>query len=289
MARYGLLLGLLTLCGIGIALLIDYLKAHPDLDQYVYKTTPAGALRLDILRPDRPSPERGAILFLFGGGWITGQREQFLPQAQYFAQQGWLSVLVDYRVANRHGSTPLDSLEDARDAWDWLQSRSEMLNIDPRQVVLAGGSSGGHLAACLASGCGTRLASPPSALILYNPVLDLVAAHPDDGFSPEEMALIEQLSPAVRVQLSPGRALCQLEMPRLLLFGDQDPLYQRYLELQCADTSSSIAPLEVVTWSAVGHGFFNHSPYLQQTSERIADFLQRAGSADPESGRQSNR
>ncbi|WP_157976438.1 alpha/beta hydrolase [Parahaliea mediterranea] len=266
---------------------------------FVYKTTPSGALYLEALYPAQQAPERPAILFLFGGGWVTGHRQQFLPQARFFASRGWLSVVADYRVASRHGSTPQDALADARDAWAWLQSRAGQFDIDPRQMVLAGGSSGGHLAACMASGCGTApLSPPPRALVLYNPVLDLVAARPQDGFSTGEMDLIRQMTAEERERLSPWRApghapghhsgraasqpLCELPIPRLLIYGDQDPLYRHYLTQPCGDAGEPQVPLGVATWEGVGHGFFNEPPYTRQTNELIADFLQRSGRLNPQ-------
>ena len=51
-------------------------------------------------------------------------------------------------MKSRHGVTPKECVEDAKSAVRWLRQNAAKLGIDPNRIVAAGGSAGGHIAAC---------------------------------------------------------------------------------------------------------------------------------------------
>ena len=57
---------------------------------HVYKTAGDTQLRLHVFSPadHRGSSTRPAIVFFFGGGWISGTVEQFVPQSKHLAEEG---------------------------------------------------------------------------------------------------------------------------------------------------------------------------------------------------------
>lgn len=283
---------LLGLAGLATAALAAGLAHHrhgrhnPGMETVSYKQTPQGTLALDIYRPAEPGPSRGALLFFFGGGWVAGDRRQFAPQADYFSRLGLVVVLADYRVAGRHGTGIPEAQEDAADSYRWLQKHAASMGLAPNAVAVAGGSSGGHLAACLATGCGTPAANPaPAALLLYNPVLDLPSASAALGFSAQELALIGALSPREQLQRSPGRRLCELHFPQLVLFGEEDPLLPQTQWLDCPGARD----LQLLTWPDAGHGFFNRAPLLGETTAAAHRFLSDAGLLPATSGNSTHR
>lgn len=252
----------------------------PQVESVSYKQTPQGSLALDIYRPVATGDARGALLFFFGGGWVAGNRRQFAPQADYFARRGLVCLLVDYRVSGRHGTGIAEAVEDAADAYSWLQRHAANLGVDPTAIALAGGSAGGHLAACIATGCGAPAAQPrPAALLLYNPVLDLTDARAGLGFSRGERELIAALPAGEPFRLSPADRLCELPIPRLLLFGERDPLLARAEQLDCPGEPG----LRRLTWPGVGHGFFNREPWRRETTQAAHRFLADAGLLSPPS------
>ena len=89
-------------------------------------------------------------MFFFGGAWTQWRPGQFEPQASYLAGRGMVAIRADYRVKNRHRATPADGVEDAKSAIRWVRQNASMLGVDPDRIVAAGGSAGGHLAACTA-------------------------------------------------------------------------------------------------------------------------------------------
>ncbi|HEV3028839.1 MAG TPA: alpha/beta hydrolase, partial [Planctomycetota bacterium] len=134
------------------ALLASMFQDHPPAEQ-VYKKTEQGDLKISISFPEdwKASDRRPVIVFFFGGGWTQGTVQQFAPQAAYLAKRGMVAARADYRVKSRHQVTPDKCVEDAKSAVRWLRKNAATLGIDPEKVVAAGGSAGGHLAACTAT------------------------------------------------------------------------------------------------------------------------------------------
>ena len=99
-----------------------------------------------------------------------------IPNAR--TERGMVAISADYRVKRTHGVTPFECVEDGRAAIAFLRRHAERLGIDPSRICAAGGSAGGHVAACTAcradppdatgSPDATEL-SVPNALALFNP------------------------------------------------------------------------------------------------------------------------
>src|ERR687894_2285348 len=85
---------------------------------YRRTTTHTGAaidLKLDIYEPSGDTAaERPVVMWMFGGAWRFGNRQQLAAYAQDSARRGYVGVTIDYRI--RAGGGPL--LELARDAYD---------------------------------------------------------------------------------------------------------------------------------------------------------------------------
>ena len=126
---------------------------------FTYKTTKQGDLEIVVHYPPgwKETDKRPAIVFFFGGGWNSGTIRQFEPQAKHIANRGMVAARADYRVKSRHGVRPNDCVEDAKSAVRWMRQNATKLGVDPDRIVSAGGSAGGHIAACTASVSYTHL------------------------------------------------------------------------------------------------------------------------------------
>jgi acetyl esterase/lipase len=153
---------------------------QPTLRPY---KTPAGSapLNLHVFTPSSgPATMRPAIVFFFGGGWSTGTPIQYYPEARHFAAQGYVAVAADYRITSTHsGNTTFESVADAKSVIRHLRANATELGIDPRRIVAAGASAGGHLAASTALLPGLddlsdnlSISARPDALVLWYPVID---------------------------------------------------------------------------------------------------------------------
>lgn len=130
---------------------------------FVYAVKGADTLRLDrytALTAD--SRMRPCLLFLFGGGFVGGQRdgEAFLSYLDYYAQRGYIVVSIDYRLGMK---APMEAgtitpetfaptfvsaismaVEDLYDATAYVYAHAAEWGID-RSLIVASGSSAGAI------------------------------------------------------------------------------------------------------------------------------------------------
>jgi len=241
-----------------------------------YRSTAQGDLALHLSLPAEPAgaARRPAIVFFFGGGWKNGSAAQFRPQADYLASRGMVAACADYRIASIHGTTPDACVEDAKAAVRWLREHAADFQIDPDRIVAAGGSAGGHLAACTALVPGfepqdAAVSSRPNALLLFNPALNI-----------DELVRQRRATPPIPLDvveaITPNRFVAAGAPPAAIFFGTDDPL------LAGADAYLAKAEplgLRAELWTAEGqpHGFFNRSPWIQVTARKADEFLASLG------------
>lgn len=252
----------------------DPVKDNPR--PFIYKKTKPADLAMYVhFPPDwKKADKRPAIVFFFGGGWTSGKVEQFEPQARYLASRGMVAARADYRVKSRHNVTPDACVEDAKSAIRWLRQNAAMLGVDPDRIVAAGGSAGGHIAACTscpgldAPDEDLKVSSRPNAMVLFNPVVRF------DGV-PELMQRIgkdEKLGKA----LSPTLHLSKDTPPAIFFYGKEDRLLKQGEEY-VARSKEVGHRAELFLADGVGHGFFNRSPWQERTLHRVDEFLGSLG------------
>lgn len=104
-------------------------------------------LKLDIYEPRGDTvEERPVIMWMFGGYWQYGDRQQMAAYAQDAARRGYVGVTIDYRIRSSQGFDLIeaanDGYEDAVAALDWLQDHAEEYDLDPDAIVAGGYSAG---------------------------------------------------------------------------------------------------------------------------------------------------
>ncbi len=106
-------------------------------------------LKLDVHQPRAGGTGLPVLVYVHGGGWVIGHREhQGLPLLQHFAARGWVCFSVDHRRSPR--ATFPEHLCDVKSALAWVREHAHEYGGDPSFLVLAGNSSGAHLAALAA-------------------------------------------------------------------------------------------------------------------------------------------
>jgi acetyl esterase/lipase len=123
-----------------VFLFIAYLVGFGQ-ERFLYKKVDTAQLYLEVYPsvindPSKPAP---AMVFFFGGGWNSGTVKQFEPHAKYFIQRGITCILVDYRVKEKHKSTPFESLKDAKSAIRYIRAHATDLHIDSSKIIASGG------------------------------------------------------------------------------------------------------------------------------------------------------
>ena len=258
-------------------LFIAYLVGFGQ-ERFLYKKVDTAQLYLEVYPsvindPSKPAP---AMVFFFGGGWNSGTVKQFEPHAKYFIQRGITCILVDYRVKEKHKSTPFESLKDAKSAIRYIRAHATDLHIDSSKIIASGGSAGGHLAAATAiitdyneSTDNLAISSVPNALVLFNPVFD----NGPGGYG------YERIGDAYK-SFSPLHNIKAGAPPSIVFLGDKDhlvPVETAKYYKQVMEKVKSRCDLFI--YEGQGHGFFNYKnlEYYKKTVLETDTFLQSLG------------
>ncbi|MEO8814325.1 MAG: alpha/beta hydrolase, partial [Mycobacterium sp.] len=120
-------------------------RRHMYRSSVRYGSDPAQVL--DVWRRKDLSGEPAPVLiFVPGGAWVHGSRTlQGYALLSHLAEQGWVCLSIDYRVAP-HNRWPRHII-DVKTAIAWAHANVDKFGGDRNFVAVAGSSAGGHLAA----------------------------------------------------------------------------------------------------------------------------------------------
>jgi acetyl esterase/lipase len=103
--------------------------------------------KLDIY-PAAPEAKQPVIVFLYGGAWNSGRRQDYAWAARALAAKGFVVVVPDYRLAP---ADPFPAfVDDAAAAAVWAHRNVARFGGDPDRMVLMGHSAGAHIAMMVA-------------------------------------------------------------------------------------------------------------------------------------------
>ncbi|MCP5532350.1 MAG: alpha/beta hydrolase [Akkermansiaceae bacterium] len=150
-----------------------------DAATYIYQERPQGPVQAHVYQPEFDSGKpRPVVIFFHGGFWDTPTPTQFVPHCLHFASRGAVAVAAETRTASRHGTGPLEAIEDARDLVRWIRHNTDTFGIDSDKVIL-GGAAGGALLALLATMPKPKAMPPvdgldcrPQALLLFSALVN---------------------------------------------------------------------------------------------------------------------
>jgi len=250
-------------------------KLEPDR-KVVYKRVGERALRLHVFEPDDAGTKaRPVFMIIHGGGWTGGEPRKFYPVAEHFARRGMLGISLEYRLVKpKSGVTVFDCVRDGRSAVRFVRAHAAELGVDPKRIVVAGGSAGGHVAVGTAlldfdePGEDRSVPCAPDALVLLNPVIDTSAA----GYGQAKIGeRWRELSPLHQVRGGlPSTILFHSTADRVTPYAGA----RRFVELSRAAGNDC----ELVTYEGGRHGYFlfDEAAY-RDLIRRIEAFLQRHG------------
>ena len=105
--------------------------------------------RLDLFLPKSPrSRSVPLVVFIHGGGWMAGDKEQGGPLLlNYVANGEFAGASIGYRFSTE-AAWPAQ-IHDCKAAIRWLRTHAREHGIDPDRIGVWGGSAGGHLVSML--------------------------------------------------------------------------------------------------------------------------------------------
>jgi acetyl esterase/lipase len=107
--------------------------------------------KLDLYYPQYPintNPKYPLIIWVHGGGFIAGHKEELANYCKILASKGFIVASADYSIApETHYPVPVSQINTAI---AFLVKGTEF-NIDTSKIILAGDSGGAHIVAQLAN------------------------------------------------------------------------------------------------------------------------------------------
>lgn len=114
-----------------------------------YITPPDAVRKGDVYLPKNEKDKlRPAVLYIHGGGWSGGDKQESSMMPEALAAQGFVVFNINYRLVHRGGEFPAN-FTDVKDAFAFLASKSDEWRIDKAKIAVMGGSAGAHLAMLL--------------------------------------------------------------------------------------------------------------------------------------------
>ncbi|MDT7572821.1 MAG: hypothetical protein QOE05_2995 [Actinomycetota bacterium] len=248
----------------------------------VYGTAGAGGREL-TMHLCRAAPSAGpspAIVFIHGGGWAQGDPYLHVRHCLELAARGYVAAAISFRQS---GEAPFPAaLEDAKCAVRWLRAHAAELEVDAERIAVAGGSSGGHLAAMVATapdrfegagGC-AEVSSRVAAAVLWYPPTDLAAVAATGAERPELTAFLGELTPERLHEASPLTYVSAACPPVLTMTGSADELVDAAGVRQFHDALSAAGVAnELVVFPGEGHSFDLLPAKWQDCFDRMLSFL----------------
>lgn len=256
-----------------------------SFEKIIYKKIDTTQLEMRVfLPPQRDSSDNfPAMVFFSGGGWYNCSMTQFEPQAKYFAERGIICFIVEYRVWSSHRASIFDCIADAKSSIRFIKENANKFKIDKNKLIVAGGSSGGHLAAATAMTEGyddpndnLSISSKPNALILYNPVIDL---------GPSDTQVYGWIGEKYK-DLSPLHNIKPETPPTIMFYGTEDGgISMEASEYFCAAMKAVGSRCDLFLYEGQEHGFFNYDKskvYYKKTTFEADKFLISLGYLEEE-------
>ncbi|MBT8396283.1 MAG: alpha/beta hydrolase [Gemmatimonadetes bacterium] len=245
-------------------------------------------LWMNLYVPKKGTQPFPAVVLIHGGGWSSGTRGDFLPEALHLASNGLVAGTIDYRLAPAHVFPA--ALQDVKAAIRWLRANADAYSIDASQIAVMGGYEGGHLAAMVGTTEGVAqfegeenpgYSSAVQAVVAISSQVDLPSLW--SGGAGKGVLAIErflgssyQEDPALWAIASPISYVSQASAPFLLLHGIEDTEVP-FAHAEGMRDALMAAGAHVELFSAQGgdHEFFFSVLWNAPGLEAITDFFTR--------------
>ena len=201
-----------------------------------------------------------------------------------------VAITADYRVLQRNQTYADKAVEDAKSAIRYIRQHADRLGINPNQIVAAGGSAGGHLAACTdlieeldEPNEDPSISSRPNAVAMFNPAL-MIASWGEIQFDDKLTKDLASRTGVPPQQISPIHQLRKHAAPSIIFHGRADTTVPYITVEQFTQESQRLGNhCELVGYDDEPHGFFNYGrggtpgQAFLKTVSRLHTFLYEQG------------
>lgn len=257
---------------------VDY---RPNVE---FGTGGSHKLRLHLALPKGGGEKRPGLLFIHGGGWAAGSRDDLSNQIQYAARYGYVAVSVGYRFAPQE---PFPAqVEDVKCAVRWLRAHAADLKLDGDKLGAIGFSAGAHLAMMLGvmdkgdglegeGGWADQSSKVQAVVAYFGPTNFQVELPPvSRGIVKHFIGFEQSEKPDLYKQASPITYVSKGDAPMLLYQGTEDilvPYDQAWFMAQALTKSKVPGRIELLL--GVNHGW--NGTEMTRTERESLDFFAR--------------
>jgi acetyl esterase len=242
-----------------------------------------GEITVRVFTPAATSP-RPALVYLHGGGWVTGDVESHEGICRTLANGARCVVAsVDYRCAPEFAYPT--AAEDAYAATRWLVEHASALGVDPRRIATCGDSAGGNLAAAVPLMARDRGGPALALQVLVYPVTDAAFDTASYLENAEGYLLTRRAmrwywdqyvpDPADRAQpyAAPLRARDLAGLPpALVITAEYDPLRDEG-EAYARRLGAAGVPVTLTRYPGMVHAFFRYTNLLDSARAAVAEVV----------------
>ena len=244
-------------------------------------------LHLDLYTPT----EEGvypAVIFIFGGGWRSGDKSMQWPLAMNVAAKGYVTATLEYRLSPE-AAYPA-AVHDIKDVIKYLRIHAQEFNIDPDKIAVSGCSAGGQLAALVGVTSGMKkfdggednIPTHVKAIIDIDGILDFTdpneSGKDNDPNKPSAgkqwLGASYQKDPELWIEASPLTYIGE-STPPMLFINSALPRFHAGRDSAIVILDQYGVYYEVHTIPDTPHPFWLFHPWFEPTVMLVVDFLDK--------------
>lgn len=247
------------------------------------------ANKYDLFIPARKP--QGAILFIHGGAWVTGDKQDMHAACNNYAAKGFLTASMNYSLGSlEHPVACNQMLDEITACLQHLKAEAARHGIKLKRIAISGYSAGGHLTMLYAY---TKAAVSPLKIAFVVPMVGPTTFEPGtwrglelklfplfvmlagcgnlmaDDFQPENLQkIIKSLSPAQNVN--------KKTVPTICAFGQKDDLVQ-YIQAEklVEQLRKYNVPHVLISFPNSGHGLDKDPDCTLKLEETVQEYADK--------------
>ncbi|MEH6659297.1 pectinesterase family protein [Leeuwenhoekiella marinoflava] len=255
-------------------------------ENVIYHTVADRDLKADVYFPKDTSIMKPTILLVFGGGWISGSKENVRPMAQHFADNGFVAVTAEYRLSSE-AKYPAAVL-DLKAAVRWMRQNADIYGINTKQIAILGNSAGAQLATLIGVTGGSSVYNSKSfevsdsiqAIINVDGIVSFIHPESEEGeIAGKWLDGLESDNPKNWKEASPLEYV-DANTPPTLFINSMMPRFHAGRDDMLSILDENNIYNEVHTIPDTPHSFWLMQPWFESTLQYSMAFLNRVFKAE---------
>jgi acetyl esterase/lipase len=249
-------------------------KVIPDIDYIAKEDYANNKDKLDLYLPEGRN-RVPVIISIHGGALIEGDKKGQTHIGQHFASQGFVTVVINYRLSP--GVSHPAHVQDVAAAVAWVKQNISKHGGDPNAIFIIGHSAGAYLASLLTLDK-RYLAAHQLSLKDIRGVVPVSGFFYVDKVAPTRPKTVWGTELTTWVDASPACYLNKQAPPTLLIYADGDDEWRRQQNEEMAQAMRKFGSSDVMVkqitgrnhltiWSKIGEG--------DEVSGLIIEFITR--------------